>query len=101
MNELFDRRALFTRLLPRLIDKMIQDGFSPLLGRDGLKHMKNSLHYDGLAVDIDLFKDGVYLDKSEDHKIFGEYWESLHPECAWGGRWGDGNHYSLAFGRRK
>ncbi|MFA5377512.1 MAG: M15 family peptidase [Dehalococcoidia bacterium] len=100
-SELFDKRALFTRLLPRLIDKMLADGCVPLHGKDGKTHMKNSLHYEGLAVDIDLFKDGKYLDRTDDHEAFGEFWESLHSDCAWGGSWGDGNHYSIRFGGRK
>jgi len=101
MSELFDKRALFTSLIPRLIDKMIADGYTPLHGKDGLKHMKNSLHYDGLAIDIDLFKDGVYLTKTEDHQRFGEFWEALHPDCRWGGRFKDGNHYSVTYLGRK
>jgi len=101
MSELFDKRALFTSLIPRLIDKMIADGYAPLHGKDGLKHMKNSLHYDGLAIDIDLFKDGVYLTKTEDHQRFGEFWEALHPDCRWGGRFKDGNHYSVTYLGRK
>lgn len=104
MNDLFDKRAKFTRLLPRLIDKMVSDGYTPLHGRDGLKHMKNSLHFLGLAVDIDLFKDGKYLTATEDHKPFGEFWESLDADCCWGGRFKDnpdGNHYAIGYGGRK
>ncbi len=54
---------------------------------------KNSAHKNKLADDKNLFKDGIYLDKTEDHLIFGEYWESLGG--SWGGRFQDGNHYSL------
>jgi hypothetical protein len=97
MSELGDRRKLFTSLIPRLIDKMIADGYQPMIGKDGLKHMANSLHFDGLAVDIDLTKDGVYLAQTEDHKPFGEFWESLDTLCSWGGRFKDGNHYSITF----
>jgi hypothetical protein len=25
----------------------------------------------------------------------GEFWEGLHPLCRWGGRFNDGNHYSI------
>lgn len=100
MSELGDKRKLFTRLLPRLIDKMIADGYEPMHGKDGLKHMKNSLHYEGLAVDIDLTKDGVYLAHTSDHQPFGEYWESLDVSCRWGGRFKDGNHYAVTFAGR-
>ena len=70
-------------------------------------HMKNSLHHLGLAGDLNLYKDGQYLSKTEDHQILGEYWEQMGkdlglPLC-WGGRFAkpDGNHYALEWlGRR-
>jgi hypothetical protein len=55
-----------------------------------------SLHLDRLAIDLNLFRNGKWLTKSEDHKPLGEYWESLHPDCRWGGRFNDGNHYALS-----
>jgi len=68
-------------------------------------HMNGSLHYSGCAGDPALYKNGVYLVRSEDYQELGEYWESLDPDCKWGGRWGDGNHFSFApfeiFGGRK
>jgi len=54
---------------------------------------KKSLHRLRLAVDFNLFSDGEYLTETEDHKPLGEYWESMGG--TWGGRFGDGNHYSL------
>jgi len=102
MSELWKKRELFSRLIPLLITRMITEGYVPLIGKDGLKHMPKSLHYDGLAMDIDLFLNNKYCDKTEDHKVFGEYWESLHPDCCWGGSWGaDGNHYSITYLGRK
>ena len=97
MSELGDKRRLFTRCVHSLLGKMIQDDYEPMLGRDGLVHRSHSLHYDGLAIDIDLTKDDVYLDKTEDHLVFGIYWESLHPDCRWGGRFRDGIHYSITY----
>lgn len=103
-NDLGKRRELFTRCLILLLAKMIDEGYDPRIGKDGMKHMKNSLHYDGLAADVDLFKNGKFLVATEDHKMFGEYWESLHPLCFWGGDGKkqdglkhDGNHYSVTF----
>jgi len=101
MSELGDRRRLFTRCVHQLLGRMLEAGYEPMLGKDGLKHMPNSLHYDGLAVDIDLTKGGQYLSRTEDHRQFGEYWEGLNPLCCWGGRFGDGNHYSVTMGGRK
>lgn len=54
---------------------------------------KNSLHCDRLAVDFNLFRDGHYLSKTEDHLEMGRHWESLYVFNRWGGRYGDGNHY--------
>lgn len=58
-----------------------------------------SLHCDRLAVDLCLFKGGAYLTKSEDYAELGAWWESQGG--AWGGRWGDGNHFSWPWGGRK
>jgi len=63
--------------------------------------IKNSLHKIRLAIDLNLFKDGKFLDNSVDHEPLGIYWESLHPLTRWGGRFGDGNHYSLTHEGRK
>lgn len=52
-----------------------------------------SLHKKRLALDLNLFKDGVYLSSTEDHVQLGEFWEFIGG--SWGGRFNDGNHYSL------
>ena len=54
-----------------------------------------SAHKNRLAVDFNLFKAGIFLSRTEDHEELGLYWESLGG--TWGGRWQDGNHYSLAY----
>jgi hypothetical protein len=60
-----------------------------------------SNHKVRLAIDLNLFKDGVYLTKTEDHRPLGEYWESLDEDNEWGGHFDDGNHYSKLYqGRR-
>ena len=66
-------------------------------------HKINSKHYHHLAVDLPLFKvedDGKikYFTKTEDYKFLGDYWEGLDPECVWGGRWDDGNHFQYTHG---
>lgn len=55
-------------------------------------HKKGSWHEKGLAIDINLFKDGEYLTSSHDHLILGQYWQAIGG--TWGGLWSDGNHYS-------
>ena len=73
-----------------------------LHGNPGIKQgygAAHSNHKIRLAIDLNLFKNGKYLSASEDHKELGEFWESLGG--AWGGRFNDGNHYSLEWEGRK
>ena len=63
------------------------------------RHHHSSCHYLRLAADLNLFKDGKYMSKTSDHLIFGEFWESIGG--TWGGRFNDGNHYSLEHNGRK
>lgn len=59
----------------------------------------HSLHKIRLAIDLNLFKDGKFLQATEDHQPLGEWWESQGG--TWGGRFNDGNHYSLSWGGMK
>ena len=66
--------------------------------------ISQSLHTERLAVDLNLFKHGKWLTATEDHRPLGEWWERQSSEgatCCWGGRFRDGNHYSIAHGGRK
>jgi len=58
---------------------------------------RNSCHKLKLAEDLNLFKDGAFLQETEDHRELGEWWEKQNELCRWGGRFSrpDGNHYSL------
>lgn len=93
------KQERFSLLLSQLIAFIYSMGYQVRMGdvfaHNG--HMENSNHYIKLAADLNLFKDGVYLTKTEDHEIFGEYWKSLDDLCRWGGDFTrkDGNHYSL------
>ena len=60
--------------------------------KKGYGHAK-SCHKVRLAIDLNLFKDGEYLEGSDAHRPLGEWWESQGG--TWGGRFNDGNHYSL------
>lgn len=60
------------------------------------QHRRGSFHFKKLAIDLDLFIDGVYQRSTEAHRPLGEFWISI------GGIWGgdfpngqnfDGNHY--------
>ena len=89
------KQSRFARLISLLIQYADANGFEITIGDVWAKsgHCKGSLHYKRLALDINLFKNGVYLTTTEAHKPLGEYWESIGG--SWGGRFGDGNHYSL------
>ena len=56
-----------------------------------------SLHTQRLAIDFNLFQNGVFLTDSMEHRPLGEHWESLDVLNRWGGRFSkpDGNHYSM------
>jgi hypothetical protein len=102
------KQSEFARLVPRLIDKAFELGYEVTLGdayRDPRVHgpmgskrsysATNSNHKIRLAIDLNLFKDGVFLQTTEDHRPLGEWWETQHPSARWGGRFSDGNHYEL------
>lgn len=106
---LLDSQALFAKLLPRLIDEINITGHTCTLGeawrtpemvqlyaKSG-KGTRTSVHPLRLAVDINLFHDGKWLQGTADHRDFGIFWESLHPLTRWGGNFSkaDGNHYSV------
>jgi len=95
------KQSRFARMVALLIIRATELGYEVTFGdawaRSG--HMLKSLHYIRLAIDLNLFRDGKYLTTSDDHAQLGSYWESIGG--SWGGRWGDGNHYSLAHGGRK
>ena len=90
------KQSEFAKLVPRLIDKAFELGFEVTLG-DAYRDprcpygSKSSRHRSRLAIDLNLFKDGVYLTQTEDHEPLGLWWESQGG--IWGGRFDDGNHY--------
>jgi hypothetical protein len=110
MGKLSDAQAQFTWMIGQLIHFAFINGYR-VRGlcwrcvKEG-HHMKDSLHYDGLAVDFALdirMPNGKwrYCDLTEDYRELGEFWETIGG--AWGGRFTppDGNHFSYAYGGRK
>ncbi len=101
-----NKQRHFTRLVGLLIEYAYQNGYELTFGdayRDPKVHGQfgekksysaaKSVHKLRLAVDFNLFKDGKYLTATEDYTKLGVYWESLGG--SWGGRFNDGNHFSL------
>lgn len=103
------KQRLFTRLVARLLLRAEFMGYDVTLG-DAYRDPRvfgnlgdqrgygraNSNHKLRLAIDLNLFKDGEYLTKTEDHEPLGRWWEQQHKYCRWGGHFDDGNHYELS-----
>ena len=102
------KQSLFVYLIGKLIMYAytlpgVEFTFGESFDDDGIGHMKNSNHYIRLAQDLNLFVDGIYIKDGSNsiYKNLGEKWESYHPLCRWGGRFGDANHFSLEHEGRK
>ena len=105
-----EMQSEFAALVARLIDEAIAMGYDVTLGdayRDprvfgvlgtalGYGH-RNSGHKLRLALDLNLFKAGKYLEGTDAHRALGEWWEKQHSLARWGGRFSDGNHYSFEY----
>ena len=103
-----EKQELFMWLLPRLINMAHSMGYKVRGGdlfRDPRVHGKigeskgyghvNSCHKYKLAIDLNLMKNKRLVTSTKGHEPLGEWWEKQHPLCRWGGRFKDGNHYSL------
>ncbi|MCT2387302.1 M15 family metallopeptidase [Erwinia pyrifoliae] len=102
------KQQQFTQMVGQLIGWAFANGYGLTLGeawrtpeqaRLNAKSgagIANSLHTERLAIDFNLFIDGVWQTDSRAFLPLGEYWESIGG--AWGGRFTsrpDGNHFSL------
>ena len=112
-----ETQSTFAQCIARLILHVDEMGLAVTLGegkvyerrrlRDGTEamdgvHMQGSVHYVGLAMDLNLFKNGHYLEDGSlpEWLALGEWWEKQHPLARWGGRFGskDSNHFSFTNG---
>ena len=103
------KQRAFPLMVAKLIEFTYANGFEVTFGdayRDprlhgtvgvklGYGHSK-SAHKQRLAVDLNLFKDGVYLVDTAAYEPLGVFWESIGG--SWGGRFADGNHFSVEYG---
>ena len=71
---------------------------SARLVASGVQAIQGSLHELCLAGHLELFDDGEYVSDTDTHRPLGEWWEAQHDLCRWGGRFGDGCHYSITHG---
>jgi len=108
-----EKQSLFVQLVAKLIVWANENGMQLTFGecwrtpeqaklnaKTGAG-ISNSLHIERLAIDLNLFVGGVFIDATEGHRRLGEYWKTLHPNCRWGGDFKppsrpDGNHYSFS-----
>lgn len=99
-----EKQSKFSHMLALLILHAEQLGYE-VTGGEWFRDSRatwghpHSLHQVRLAVDLHLFRNGEYMTSTEDHQPLGEYWESIGG--TWGGRFEDGNHYSLEHGGMK
>ena len=49
-----------------------------------------------LSVNLNLFKDGVYLTENSDYEELGNLWKTLNPNNLWGGDIGYGCVFAMA-----
>lgn len=110
-ESLSQKQARFTVMVARLIEFASQNNLDLTFGeayrtpemaefyaKNG-KGIKDSVHCHRLAVDLNLFIDGKYQASTEAYKALGEYFESIGG--CWGGRFNDGNHFSLEHNGKK
>ena len=115
---LSDKQMIFAAKLGELLQRINNTGRRATMG-DCFRspevpygHPK-STHKQRLAADVNLFVGGVYQQSSAAHVDLGEWWETLsgfylpsgekvteadggeYLEFCWGGRFNDGNHYSI------
>ncbi len=111
MLTLRKKQSIFVKLTIQLLIKAHALGFEVTFGhalRSKVEAARlgfpGSLHVLKLAIDLNLFKNGAYCSSTAAHRELGEWWEQQSTdevECCWGGRFKDGNHYSLRHGNRR
>lgn len=107
-ENLRQKQSRFARMAGQLIAQAYKMGYEVTLGdayRDPRVHGNmgvrksyshpSSAHKLRLAIDLNLFRNGQFLEQSTDHQPLGEWWEKQAADARWGGRFNDGNHYSL------
>lgn len=104
------KQQKFSQLVAQLILHAHELGYGVTLGEawrpDEMARLYESMgtgirrsnHRIRLAIDLNLFKNGRWLTKSEEYEPLGVWWEKQSTadyKCIWGGRFDDGDHFSL------
>jgi hypothetical protein len=111
MSTLLDLQQTFALLSARLIIWANEQGYgityseayrSPqeaALNAKSGAGIAASLHCERLAIDLNLFKDGVLLESVADNKPLGDHWKTLSELARWGGDFSkpDADHFSLTY----
>jgi hypothetical protein len=111
-ESLREKQSRFMLMVSYLVQFAYEQGYQLTLG-DGYRDPRafgafgenkaygrsESIHKQRLAIDLNLFLGGKWLDSSAEHEPLGKFWESIGG--SWGGRFNDGNHYSLEHGGRR
>lgn len=112
MSSLSQLQQEFAQSAAKLIQKAADLGYAVTLGEAwrtpeqaawNASHgtgVKESVHCQRLAIDLNLFKDGQYLtdDSTGAYSTLGTWWKSLGPDYCWGGDFKplvDLDHYSI------
>jgi len=107
-----EQQSLFVKLIAQFIEWAYAEGYELTFSEAwrspeeaeiqaakgaGVTH---SLHTERLAIDLNLFKDGVLTVGKADYQPLGDKWKSMHTLARWGGdfRRTDADHFSLTWG---
>ena len=107
MSDLLTQQQLFTQMIAELLEWAHANGYELTFGEAWRSPQEaainaqtgagitNSLHCQRLAVDFNVFKDGVMAATVADYMPLGVFWETIGG--SWGGRFArpDADHFSL------
>ena len=112
---LSERQQIFTINISKLINFAYENGYKLTFGevfrtqeqqeiyfKTGRSKTMNSRHLQRLAVDFNIFKNGILLFQTNTTKkkeiesclVLGDFWLTLHPDNVWGGDW-NRNHKTI------
>jgi hypothetical protein len=101
----------FAQSAAKLIQKAVELGYTVTFGEawrtpqqaqwnaDHGTGIVHSLHIERLAIDLNFFKDGTYIQDGSKLEELGKWWKALGTNYRWGGNFvhlPDGNHFSLS-----